>query len=96
MREKEFRIALMAKLCQEYPEAKISITFIHRARYEMDYCSSFRIPAVIDFKEPVVIVEVRKDNKKETFIAYIDKRGKGLICPQDKIQRQQVSRMLAF
>ena len=84
MRRGQFKKALLYRLREKFPKAKIEIKFINRAEYEIDYGSSFKVLTVIDFVQPIAIVKITTDREIHYFLAYIDKQEIGRICEQDQ------------
>ncbi|MDD3888026.1 MAG: hypothetical protein PHN19_04605 [Patescibacteria group bacterium] len=97
MTHDEFRSHLHETFIKKYgAEAKIEITLIYRANYELNHNQQFKVPAAIDFLQPVAIVTVKQFKIKEIFLAFIDKRGHGHICPEDHEDHQQRSPISNF
>lgn len=97
MTHDEFKSNLYKTFTKKYgAKAKIEIVFIYRANYELSHNSQFKVPAAIDFLQPVAIVTVKQFKIKEIFLAFIDKRGHGQICPEDHEDHQHRSPISNF
>lgn len=96
MTSEQFKQTLESKLLQEYPDAKIKISLIQRSIYEEQYSQSFHVPAAINFLQPVAIIKIHQNKDKKFFLAFIDKRGQGHICPEDPEKNQKKSPIARF
>ncbi|MFA6295835.1 MAG: hypothetical protein WC663_00620 [Patescibacteria group bacterium] len=92
MTNDEFKSHLRDAFRKKYGKnVKIEMTLIQRATYERKYNKVFKIPAAIDFLQPVAIVEIKVFDTSETFLAFMDINGRGCICSEDKGGNQKQS-----
>ncbi|MFA6295836.1 MAG: hypothetical protein WC663_00625 [Patescibacteria group bacterium] len=93
---KYFKENLVFAIKKKYPCADILINPIQWNTYDINYSSRFHIPVAINFKQHMAIVIVTESGKTEIFLAFIDKKGRGCICSEDKEDRQNQSSIANF
>ncbi len=96
MTNEEFKESLTFALRKKYPHANIHIVLVQRATYEEEYSRLFHVSAAINFLEPIAVVKVAQRKITEAFLAFIDKRRIGHICPEDKGDTQKRSPIANF